>query len=64
MKADGTVVEGENGLELSYKTTHFSWWNFGFKVEDVVIHMLVKLNLNSYPGLSKEDVRFLCKSWL
>lgn len=27
-ETEGTVVNGDNGLELSYKTTHLSYWNF------------------------------------
>ncbi len=29
-ETDGTVTQGANGLQVSYQTTHLSWWNLDF----------------------------------
>lgn len=49
----GTVVDGSDGLELSYKTTHLSWWNFDFAGRRCCYDCgQIKFNA---PGLSRED---------
>ena len=52
-ETEGTVIEGSNGLELSYKTTHLSWWNFDFW-SGRCCSTCGQIKFNA-PGLSKED---------
>lgn len=53
-EGDATVVDGENGLEVSYKASHFSTWSFGYKVpicDPAIDWSFISGWLNAYPGL-------------